>query len=135
MERLSHALAWTTVAFTVLFAGLNWSALTATTSLNFLFADVQASLGLTLLAFAGVFAGLFLIATLYSRVAGLIETRRLHKELRTAQQMADKVEGSRFEALQKTMLEEFRALNARLGELEASKKSVDVVVPTAVGRM
>ena len=135
MERLSHGLAWTAAALALVFSGLNWTALTATTDLNFLFADVHASLGLTLLAFAGVFVGLFLVATLYSRVAGLIETRRLHKELRAAQQMADKVEGSRFEALQKTMLEEFRALNARLGQLEATKTPVEVVVPTVAGRM
>lgn len=134
MERISHALAWGAVALTVLFAGLNWSALTATTNLNFLFADVQAPMGLILLGSAGVFVTLFLIATLYSRVAGLLETRRLHKELRSAQQMADRVEGSRFEALQKTMLEEFRALNARLSQLEAPK-TTSAVAPAAVERM
>ena len=121
MERISHGLAWGVVALTALFAGLNWSTLNATTDLNFLVTDVHASMGLTLLAFASVFAGLFLIASLYSRVAGLVETRRLHKELRSAQQMADKVEGSRFEALQKTMLEEFRTLNARLNQLDGAQ--------------
>ncbi|QCB47220.1 LapA family protein [Hydrogenophaga sp. PAMC20947] len=134
MERISHALAWGAVALTVLFAGLNWSALTATTNLNFLFADVQAPMGLILLGLAGVFVTLFLIATLYSRVTGLLETRRLHKELRSAQQMADRVEGSRFDALQKTMLEEFRALNARLNQLEAPKTTLPVA-PAAVDRM
>ena len=121
MERISHVLAWSAVALTVLFAGLNWSALTATTNLNFLFADVQAPMGLILLGLTAVFIGLFLIATLYSRLAGLIETRRLHKELRNAQAMADKVEGSRFEALQKTLLEEFRKLDGRLSALEVHK--------------
>ncbi len=134
MERISHGLAWSAVALTVLFAGLNWSALTATTNLNFLFADVQAPMGLILLGLTGVFVCLFLIATLYSRVAGLIEARRLHKELRNAQAMADKVEGSRFEALQKTMLEEFRALNARLGQLE-TEKSTAVSTSPVVERM
>lgn len=134
MERISHGLAWSAVALIVLFAGLNWSALTATTNLNFLFADVQAPMGLILLGLTGVFVGLFLIATLYSRVAGLIEARRLHKELRSAQAMADKVEGSRFEALQKTMLEEFRALNARLGQLE-TEKSTAVATSPVVERM
>jgi uncharacterized integral membrane protein len=134
MERISHGLAWAAVALTVLFAGLNWTALTATTNLDFLFADVQAPMGLILLGLAGVFVALFLIATLYSRVAGLLETRRLHKELRAAQAMADKVEGSRFEALQKTMLGEFRALNARLNQLEAPKTPSDAA-PQMVERI
>ncbi len=121
MERISHWLAWTAVAVIVAFAGLNWSALTADTSLNLLVAQVQAPMGVILLGLTAVFVALFFMATLYSRIANLMESRGLHKELRQAQDMADKAEASRLENLQHVMLTEFRMLNERIDKLEDSQ--------------
>lgn len=118
MERLSHWLAWSVVAVIVVFAGLNWSALTAVTSLNVGVTQVEAPLGGVLLAFTAVFVALFLLATLYSRIASLVESRGLHKKLRLAQEVADQAEASRLESLQQLMLTEFRKLNERIDTLE-----------------
>jgi uncharacterized integral membrane protein len=120
MERLSHWLAWTAVAVIVMFAGLNWSALTAITSLNLLVAQVQAPMGVVLLGLTAVFVALFFMATLYSRVANLVESRGLLKKLRLAQEMADKAEASRLENLQQVMLAEFRKLSERIDKLEVT---------------
>lgn len=119
MERLSHWLAWTAVAAIVVFAGLNWSALTAVTSLNLLVAQVQAPMGIVLLGLTAVFVVLFFMATLYSRITALMESRGLHKKLRLAQEVADKAEASRLENLQQLMLAEFRKLSERMDKLEA----------------
>lgn len=118
MERLSHWLAWSVVAVIVVFTGLNWSALTAVTSLNVGVTQVEAPLGGVLLAFTAVFVALFLLATLYSRIASLVESRGLHKKLRLAQEVADQAETSRLESLQQLMLTEFRKLNERIDTLE-----------------
>ncbi len=121
MERISHWLAWSAVAVIVAFAGLNWSALTADTALNLLVAQVQAPMGVILLGLTAVFVALFFMATLYSRISNLMESRGLHKELRLTQEMADKAEASRLENLQHVMLTEFRMLNERIDRLEESQ--------------
>ncbi|MDM7948962.1 LapA family protein [Hydrogenophaga sp.] len=121
MERISHWLAWGAVAVTVLFAGLNWSALLADTRINLLVADIQAPMGLILLSLTGIFVALFFIATLYSRITGLMETRRLHKELRDAKALAEKAEGSRLDGLQQTLLIEFRRLHERINKMEQAQ--------------
>jgi len=120
MERISHWLAWGTVALIVLFAGLNWTAMGTDTALNLAVMQVQAPIGLILLGLTALFVALFFIATLYSRISNLMETRRLHKEVRTAQDMADKAEASRLEGLQHSMLTEFRMLNERITRLESA---------------
>ena len=120
MERISHWLAWAAVALIVLFAGLNWTALSTDTALNLAVMQVQAPMGIILLGLTALFVALFFIATLYSRISNLMETRRLHKEVRAAQDMADKAEASRLEGLQHSMLTEFRMLNERITRLEAA---------------
>ena len=119
MERFSHWLAWTAVALIMLFSGLNWTALTAPTSLNLLVAQVYAPLGVILLGLTGVFVALFFIATLYTRVAGLLESRRMLKELQRVQEMADKAESSRMASMHQMISTEFRQLNERLTRLES----------------
>ena len=120
MERFSHWLAWGAVALIVAFAGLNWLALTAPTALDLLVMQVQAPLGMVLLGMTSVFVVLFVIATLYSRVSGLLESRRMHKEVRNAQEMADRAEASRIEGLQRLIVTEFRMLNERMARIEST---------------
>jgi uncharacterized integral membrane protein len=120
MERISHWLAWSAVALIVLFAGLNWTALSADTALNLAVMQVQAPMGIILLGLTALFVALFFIATLNSRISNLMDSRRLHKEVRAAQDMADKAEASRLEGLQHSMLTEFRMLNERITRLEAA---------------
>ena len=120
MERISHWLAWAAVALIVLFAGLNWTALSADTALNLAVVQVQAPMGIILLGLTALLVALFFIATLYSRISNLMETRRLHKEVRAAQDKADKAEASRLEGLQHLIVTEFRMVNERISRLEAA---------------
>jgi uncharacterized integral membrane protein len=122
MERITHWLAWLAIALIAVFAGLNWSALIAETSLNLLVMHVQAPLGIVLLGLTALFVVLFFLATLYSRISSLMESRRLLKDVRSAQERADHAEASRVEKLERLILGEFRTVNARLGELEAGMR-------------
>ncbi len=123
MERISHWLAWATVAVIVLFAGLNWSVLSAPAALNLVAAEVQAPVGVILLAMTAVFVALFIVATLYSRIGTLLETRRLLKEVQQARNLAEQAEASRLENLHQLIATEFRLLNERLGSLTMGVKS------------
>lgn len=119
MERISHWLAWTVVAVIVVFSGLNWTALTTPTSLNLLVAQIDAPVGIILLGLTAIFVVLFFLATLYSRISYLLESRRTLKELQRAQGEAGNAEGSRMENLQHMIATEFRLLNERLNHLES----------------
>jgi hypothetical protein len=99
MERLTHWTAWAVVAVVVVLAGLNWSALTAPAPVQLGLTEVQAPMGLMLLGLMAGCVALFFIATLASRVAQLVESHRLHKDLRAALTRADHAEASRLQAL------------------------------------
>lgn len=123
MERITHWLAWSTVFVIVVFAGLNWSVLAAPTALNLVATQVHAPVGVILLAMTAVFVALFIVATLYSRIGTLLETRRLLKEVQQARDLAEQAEASRLENLHQLIATEFRLLNDRLGSLTAEKKA------------
>lgn len=118
MERFTHWSAWLIVALTLVFAALNWSALSNMTDIDLLVINIQAPMGVILLGLVSVLALVFFMATLQSRVSALMESRRLQQELRAARETADQAEASRMEALQRVMLSEFRLLNERFTKLE-----------------
>lgn len=118
MERITHWSAWLIVALTLVFAAVNWSTLSATTTINLLIAEVQAPMGVVLLGLTALLTVLFFVATLYSRIGMLLETRRLQQELRAAREVADQAEASRIEALQRVILSEFRLLNERFTKFD-----------------
>lgn len=119
MERISHWLAWSVVALIVVFSGLNWTALTMPTSLNLLVVQIDAPVGVILLGLTAVFVAMFFIATLYSRISNLMESRRMLKELQRVQEVTDKAETSRMENMYQMIATEFRLLNERLTHLES----------------
>jgi uncharacterized integral membrane protein len=96
-----------------LFAALNWSAFIAPTTLSLGFAQVQAPLGLIMLALIGILTAVFLTYLLYLQTSVLLESRRHSKELQAQRELADQAEASRFT--------ELRAyLDSRLNEMENS---------------
>lgn len=98
-----------------LFAGLNWPAFTAPTTLNLLFAKVQAPLGLVML---GVILALTLLYVLFSlgvEASALIEVRRYARELYQVRKQLENEEESRFLQLKGFLEAEF----ARQGETQA----------------
>lgn len=119
------------------FAGflvLNWSVVTAPTTLSFGFWTAQAPLGLLLLGFTALITAMFVFLLLVQQATVLVETRRAAKELTAQRTLADQAEASRFTALGEHMDEELRRLEAqaatrqdalaqRLNELEQALRT------------
>ena len=110
-------------ALVALFAALNWRAFLAPTTLSLGVAEVQAPLGLIMLALMAVMAALFLAYLVYLQSSVLIEARRHAKELQSQRELADQAEASRFTEL-RTYLETRltqaeNALSAEIGEMRA----------------
>jgi uncharacterized integral membrane protein len=101
------------LALVAVFAVLNWSAFMAPTTLSLGIAQVQAPLGLIMLALMAILTALFLTYLVYVQTTVLLESRRHAKELQAQRVLADQAEASRFTEL-RTYLE------SRLTELENS---------------
>ena len=116
------------LALLVLFAAMNWTALTAPTSLSFLGARTEAPLGLLLVAVASAFALLSFLYGALQRTAMLLEARRLAQALEAQRRLAEDAEASRLNELRadmqhelaevrKTIEESANGLFAAIGEL------------------
>jgi uncharacterized integral membrane protein len=95
------------------FALLNWTAFTAPTTLTLGFAEVQAPLGLIMLAVTGVVCALFLFYIVFQQAGVIMETRRITKELNAQRELADKAEASRFTEIRSFFEGEMRRLEAQ----------------------
>lgn len=120
MERFSRWLAATLAVLTALFCALNWSALSAPSNLNLGVTQIQAPLGIVLLALTAAFLVVLLVVLVHSRLRGLRESRALHRDLQAAHALADSAEASRFEDLQRLVSAEFRGLNERCNAIESA---------------
>ncbi|CAN5683237.1 hypothetical protein BH09PSE5_BH09PSE5_12900 [soil metagenome] len=103
-----------------LFAALNWSAFLTVTTLNFLFASVEAPLGLVMLGLLGLVVLAFAIYMAVWQGSVLLETRRYSKELQTQRTLADQAEASRFTELRAYLGTEIARLHDRLAQTEAA---------------
>ena len=104
------------IVLLALFAGfvaLNWSVITAPTTLSGGFWTAQAPLGLLLLGFTVLIAAMFLFLLLIQQATVLVETRRAAKELTAQRALADQAEASRFTALGERLDQELRRLEAQ----------------------
>lgn len=103
------------------FAALNWSVITAPTTLSLGFAQVQAPLGLVLLGILAILTAVFLLYLVYLQTSVLLEHRRHARELDASRELADQAEVSRFTELRAfvdTRLQEVESsLSAQLAEL------------------
>jgi uncharacterized integral membrane protein len=122
------------------FVLVNWQVLNAPTTLSLAFTDVQAPLGLVMLAFIVLVTVLLLGYIVYLQMSGLLETRRHGKEMQAQRELADQAESSRFTELRAYLESRFsrsddrrdeieRAVQARLDALESQlKASVELQV-------
>lgn len=104
------------IVLLALFAGfvaLNWSVITAPTTLSFGFWTAQAPLGLLLLGFTVLIAAMFLFLLAIQQATVLVETRRAAKELTAQRALADQAEASRFTALGERLDQELRRVEAQ----------------------
>jgi len=114
--KLINLLILITLVALAVFASLNWPAIITPEPLNLAFANVEAPLGLILLAVTGALTLLFLAFVVYMQSSTLMTRRRLNKDLAAQRDLADKAEASRIAEL-RTFLE------TRLVEIEATLKS------------
>lgn len=99
-----------------IFAALNWDVFTTPSTLSVGVADVQAPLGLVMLALTAILTVFFLIFIVYLQTSVLIEARRHARELQANRELAEQAEASRFTDL-RTFLE---AELQRLADRETS---------------
>lgn len=97
-----------------LFVILNWHAFTTPTSLSLLVAQVQAPLGLVMLAVIMLLAALFLIYVIYLRTEAMLVARRSARELQAQRQLADATEASRITELRNVVEAGFRGLDEKI---------------------
>lgn len=90
------------------FAVLNWGAFTAPTTLTLGFAEVQAPLGLVMMAVVVLLTGIFLLYLVYLQTTVLLEARRSAKDVRNHRELADKAEASRFTELRSFLESEMK---------------------------
>lgn len=104
------------LALLALFAAVNWSALTAPTTLSFVAFTVEGPLGLILLAFALGFALLFLGYAAMQRTAMLMESRRHAQEMKAQRDLAERAEASRLAELRQQVEREFAQVRTVIEE-------------------
>lgn len=123
MKHIGTVTLWLVAAAVVALSVVNWSTLMAAAPLNLLVAQVEAPLGVLMLALSGVFIVLLFIVYLQSQIRALIETRRLLKDVQRVQDLADRAEASRIQGLDQRLTLEFSRLDERLNALVAGLKS------------
>jgi uncharacterized integral membrane protein len=111
--RASTALLLVVLVAVGLFAGLNWTAVTAPTDLSLLFARVTAPLGMVLLTVIAAITILYAMLLAWRETAALLEARRHARELDAQRRLAQEAEASRFTELR-------GYLAAELGELRTA---------------
>lgn len=111
-----------------LFTALNWNAFLANTTLSLGVAQVQAPLGLIMLAVTAGVVGLFLVYILFQQATVLVEARRMGKELQAQRELADQAEASRFTEMRAALEAETRRLEAVVsaGTRELSERLQDI---------
>jgi uncharacterized integral membrane protein len=101
------------------FAVVNWKAIVAPTALSFLVTDVQAPLGLILLAITAFITVLFLLYLVYLQTSVLLDSRRHSRELQAQRELADQAEASRFTELRLFLESELHKLAGQSAEAES----------------
>jgi hypothetical protein len=95
---------------------LNWPALNAVTSVSLGITEVQAPLGLVLLAFTAVLGLLFIVLIVAQQVGAVAERRLQAKELAAQRDFAVGAEASRFSELRAYLDSELRRMDTHAAE-------------------
>ena len=118
----------------ILFAMLNWTAITTPTVLSLLVTTVEAPLGLIMLGMLVLLTGLFTVFAGYLQTSTLLEARQHARDLQAQRKLADQAEASRITELQNLLnssllkleqqsLECRQATHARLDLLEQNMRA------------
>jgi uncharacterized integral membrane protein len=104
------------LALLALFAAVNWSVLTAATTLSFVAFTLEGPLGVILLGFALGFALLLLGYVAMQRTSMHMESRRHAQELKAQRDLAEQAEVSRIHELKLQLERESAALRTSIEE-------------------
>ncbi|GAB1387689.1 hypothetical protein MASR1M59_28370 [Melaminivora sp.] len=120
-------------------ASLNWEPLSEPAMVSLGLTQVQAPLGLIMLALTATLAVIFLAYVLTLQGSVLMETRRHSKEMAAQRELADKAEASRFTELRDFLQGQHAAMLARMDNLEervnARAKESENVTAAYVGQL
>jgi uncharacterized integral membrane protein len=111
------------VILLLLFTVINWPSLAVQLPLNLIFFQVQAPLGLLLVAFALLLSFLFLLLSLFRRAGQLRQISQLESELLRERARLEKKRLAEFEALEAHLGERFGALEAGVKQVMAEQSS------------
>lgn len=104
------------LALVAVFAAVNWTAFTATTTLSLIYTEFQAPLGAVMLGVVIVLTAFFLLYILALQTSVMLESRRLTKQLEAQRALADQAEHSRFNDLRGYLKTELEQLQRRQTE-------------------
>lgn len=96
------------------FLVINWAQISAVTTVNLVYTEVQAPLGIIIVCGFAVVIFLMLIYTVWQAASVTMELRTAHKETRNARALADDAEKSRFAESNKLFTERFDKLETML---------------------
>ena len=114
-----HTVILVLVLFVVLlFAGINWSLFARQDSINFIFFNVEAPLGIIMLGAIGVLGIIYLLFIGRLEVSSMMEARKSNKALEEARELALSKEKSRITELQNAISRQIEAFGERFESLE-----------------
>ncbi len=106
--------------FCSIFLVVNWEGVMAPVTVNLLYTETQAPLGLILLLGPGLLIFVCLIYGFIQQAALAMELRRVHRQLQNAQDLASKAELSRFNDLKKDIDQQIKKLQDKSNEQHAA---------------
>jgi uncharacterized integral membrane protein len=104
----------------IAFAAVNWKAIVTPTTLSLGVTEVQAPLGVILLAISALLTILFLLYLVYLQTSVLLNSRRHTRQLQEQRELADKAEASRFTELRTFLETEMRELAEQSAAMQTS---------------
>ncbi len=93
------------IVLMAVFLVINWTTISAETTVNLVYTEVQAPLGIIIVCGFGILILLMLIYTVWQAASVTMELRAAYKETRNARALADDAEKSRFAESNKMMTE------------------------------
>lgn len=118
------------IVFALLFAIINWQAITTLLTINFLFLRIQVPLGLVLLTAAVVISILFFLVSLIDRAGQLRQITHLENMNENLQAKLERKRLEEFEQLEKHLDEKLGALQA---QVENSTEQTETIIRESLG--
>lgn len=135
MKFISFLLLIIIVTLTI-FAAVNWPAIIMPVPLSLLFTNVDAPLGLILLAVTSLLALLFLGFVVYMQSSTLMIRRKLNKEVEEQRKLANEAEASRFTDLHNYLETELQHLKSQNNDIHQKVETKLAEIETSMqGKM